>query len=50
MKKLLATPSAELAKQRGAVQMLLDNNPLMLATDRERFALGMRKAGVPDSW
>jgi adenylate cyclase len=47
MKKLLATPSAELAKQRGAVQMLLDNNPLMLASDRERFALGMRKAGVP---
>jgi tetratricopeptide (TPR) repeat protein len=38
---------AAAAAERGYVQVMLDNNPFRRTADREHFAEGMRKAGVP---
>ncbi|HET7912981.1 MAG TPA: adenylate/guanylate cyclase domain-containing protein [Pseudolabrys sp.] len=46
--KLAATPGGELAVAEGrVVGILLDNNPFCRQEDRDHFANGMRKAGVP---
>jgi adenylate cyclase len=46
--KLGATPGGALAIAEGqVVGLLLDNNPYCRQEDRDRFAEGMRKAGVP---
>lgn len=45
--RLRARLSTKVLADRGCVQLLLDNNPLRLATQREHFAEGMRRAGIP---
>jgi adenylate cyclase len=46
--KLAATPGGALAIAEGrVVDLLLENNPFCRQEDRDHFAEGMRKAGVP---
>jgi TolB-like protein/class 3 adenylate cyclase len=46
--RLAARPgAAAAAAERGYVQLMLENNPFRRPEDREHFAEGMRKAGVP---
>ena len=46
--RLSSTPGGALAIAEGrVVGLLLDNNPFCRPEDREHFAEGMRKAGVP---
>ncbi|HTO65095.1 MAG TPA: adenylate/guanylate cyclase domain-containing protein [Bradyrhizobium sp.] len=46
--RLAATPGGALAIAEGhVVELLLDNNPFCRQEDRDHFAEGMRKAGVP---
>jgi hypothetical protein len=46
--RLAGTPGGALAIAEGrVVGLLLDNNPYCRKEDREHFAEGMRKAGIP---
>jgi TolB-like protein/Flp pilus assembly protein TadD len=45
--RLVARPGAASATSEGCVQLLLENNPFRRQEDRDHFAEGLRKAGVP---
>jgi len=47
MARLKATPGGAAAAADGCVQLLLGNNPWRSQEDRDHFAAGLRKAGVP---
>jgi len=48
MSRLAATPGGALAiAERRVVELLLENNPYCRQEDRDHFAEGMRKAGIP---
>ena len=45
--RLRARPGGPEQELKGCIQLLLDNNPFRHQEDRDHFAEGMRKAGVP---
>ncbi len=45
--RLRARPGGPERVARGCIELLLDNNPFRRQEDRDHFAEGMRKAGVP---
>ena len=45
--RLRARPGGPEQAAKGCIQLILDNNPFRRQEDRDHFAEGMRKAGVP---
>jgi adenylate cyclase len=45
--RLYAKPGGAERAARGCINLLLENNPFLTQDDRDHFAEGMRKAGVP---
>jgi len=45
--RLRARPGGPEQVAKGCIQLILDNNPFRRQEDRDHFAEGMRKAGVP---